>query len=427
MKRVLIFAALAFLIPNPVLGDDAKDDGDKKKETPKVMLPGVFESTRVHEVKFDTKQVASAKIKKLVPHGSTVEKGSLLFSVESKDYNKQLKEVERKLNTSELTLKETHFGHEQFRETQKLDRAAAERTWQAAKESYKGYLEFDKDYAVESAKFGLKQSQQSLEYLEEDLRQLERMYEEDELTEESEELVLTRARRAVESAKFRLRNTEVQVDRTLTQTLPDDEAAKKEAFERAKMAYEKAKLTADIARKKKELELQAANDSFNKEKEAVDELRSDFERLVVNSPANGIVFYGELDRGQIADKPSTLEVGSSIAKDQVVMTVVNPRKLQVRMTVSEKEIGELKAGMSGIAKPTAASDRELPVTVVSVDTVPYAKGKYDCVLSVKGKTDDLLPTMTCTVTFDLPDTSGDEKQEDGGAKTDKDEATKKDQ
>lgn len=422
MKRhsvILILLLSVFLLSGSAAADD-KDEKkpDTKKESSKVTLNGVFEAVKSHEVKFETKQVASAKIKKLVPHGSVVKKDDFLISFDRKAYAKQLREAERKFATAELTKKESDFANEQFRQTQQLDKEAAERTWTAAQQSHAGYLEFDRQYAIDSAKFSLKQSRNSLEYQEEDLRQLERMYKEDELTEESEELVLTRARRAVESAKFYLRSAEIRAERSLQQNLPREYESRKATHERAKMAYEKAKMSLEFARKKRRLENESGGDKFKQEKEKLEEIRADSDKLVITSPANGIVFYGALKKGQISDKQSAMKPESAVSKDQVIMTIANPKKLHVRTTVSEKDFAKLKVGMHGTAKPTSADDSPVEVEIISLDRVPFAKGKYDCILAIRDEVNDLHPSMTCSITFELE--SDDEDHDDDDDETKKD-------
>lgn len=403
------FSAFVFLLVllfgGATLAQDEKKDNEKKpdkEQSKKVTLTGTFEAIKSTEVTFDTKQVASAKIKKITANGSMVEKGDLLVSFEREDYKEQLEKAQRKMASSVLARKEAEFKQEQFEQTQKLDREAAKRAWQSAQDEYSGYLEFDRQYSIDSAKFSLKQSRQSIEYLEEDLRQLERMYEEDELTEESEELVLTRARRSLESAKFRLKNTEVRSERTLKQRLPREAESKKETHTRAKLTHEKAMAELEFARKKKQLEKDAADIAFKDEQEDLDELTADGEKLVLSAPTRGMVIYGELKRGQMSDKAAAMDKGTSVSKEQTVLTIVDPKRVQIRSSIPEKEIAKLKVGMRGTAKSTANPDREFNVVIKSIGQLPYSKGKYDCVLSIKGKSPDIMPTMTCSVEFEMP-------------------------
>jgi len=395
---------LILLFAGATLAQDAKDDEKKpdKEQPKKVTLTGTFEAIKSTEVVFDTKQVASAKIRKIAANGSMVNKGDFLVSFERDDHKEQLEKALRKMAGSELARKEAEFKQEQFEQTQKLDKEAAKRAWQSAQDAYNGYLEFDRQYSIDSAKFSLKQSKQSIEYLEEDLRQLERMYEEDELTEESEELVLTRARRSLESAKFRLKNTEVRSERTLKQRLPREADSKKETHHRAKLTHEKAMAELEFARKKKRLETEAADVAYKEEKEKLDELKADGNQFVVNAPTRGMVIYGELKRGQMSDKAAATDKGTSISKEQTILTIVDPKRLQIRTSVSEKDIAKLKTGMRGVAKPTSQADRELSVVIKSIGQLPYAKGKFDCVLSLKGGSQDLLPTMSCSIEFEMP-------------------------
>ena len=426
---LISWVSITLMAATLTAADKEENKSEKTKTPPKVTLNGVFEAVKTHEIEFDTEQLASAKVKKIVPHGTTVAKGDFLISLDRESYQKQLKEAERKFATAELTKRESDFANEQFRRTQQLDLEAAEREWKAAQDSFAGYLEFDRQYAIESAKFSLKRARNSLEYQEEDLRQLERMYKEDELTEESEELVLTRARRAVESAKFYLRNTEVRTERTLKESLPRDHESKKAAHERAKMKYEKTKLSLEVARKKKELEITTARVKFQDEKKKLEELQADAEKLLLTSHANGIVFYGALNQGQMSDKQSPLKKDAAVNKDQVIMTIVNPKKLQIRTTVTEKDIAKLSVGMIGTAKPTSAENKSFDVEIKTLDTVPYAKGKYACVLAIQGKTKEILPAMTCSLTFELENAdSGNEKPADDHKKdnSDHEKKTKKD-
>jgi len=180
MKRIMLLIVAAGLMF--ACGEEKKEEA---KEPPKVSLIGHFEAKKSVEVKFDVEHLGNAKVRRVAGRGIMVEQGDFLISFERDAYNDQLKAANRKMATTELTRKEAEFEHEQFVETQKLSKQAAEREWAAAQDAYQGYREFDRQYAIDSAKFSLKQSRNSLEYLEEDLRQLERMYLEDELTEDA--------------------------------------------------------------------------------------------------------------------------------------------------------------------------------------------------------------------------------------------------
>ena len=118
--------------------------------------------------------------------------------------DKQIKEAEIELRLAQLKLDDDEYAHEQFLETQKLDRAAAELARKKAQQDYDNFVQVDRERQIKSAAYNLKSSQSTLENAKEELEQLEQMYKEDDLTEESEEIVLKRAKQSVEFAEYRL-------------------------------------------------------------------------------------------------------------------------------------------------------------------------------------------------------------------------------
>lgn len=413
--RILTLVIL-FSMLGVTWGDDekkAEPEGAQKTETaktetPKVTISGVFESEQAAKVKVNLKQAAGVKVKKIVPHGTQVKKGEPVVWFDTEDIDKQLKEAESKYQVAELSMEETKFDFNQFMETQRLDREEAERNWQAAKQAYDAYVEFERKYDIESAEFGLASAKFQLEYAQEDLRQLERMYKEDELTEESEELILKRAKRDVESSEFRLKNTEFRTQQALEQTLPREKAVRESQLARAQMAYDKAMLSLRIAKQKKEIEFSEAKDKLDQQQKDLTELREDRKQHVLEAPEDGLVYHGDIDRGQMAEKRSALEQGTAVNKDQILVTIVSPRRLKIRLDVGEADVLKLREGLQGTAIPTALADVKLPVKVESVSAVPYAKGKFDCELSVDmQQAAGIMPGMGCAVTFETADSKND--------------------
>ncbi|MCA9262848.1 MAG: HlyD family efflux transporter periplasmic adaptor subunit [Planctomycetales bacterium] len=379
---------------------DATKEVTTQREDPTVELSGVFQSTRVSEVKLEMKHVASLTLKKVVPHGTKVENEQSIVWFDTEQLDKQLEETKRKVKLAELDMEEAEFDHQQFLQTQELDRAAANQAWQAAKQAYDNYVEFDRDYDVESAKFSRRSAREQLEYALEDLRQLERMYKEDELTEESEELVLDRARRNVESIRFRLRSTEEQTERQLSQSLPRERKQRESTYKRAEMEHDKALLSLRIARQKRNVELAKKKQELADLQKELTELRDERMHHVLVAPQAGIVYHGQLQRGQLPDKPSSLEEDTTINKGQTILTIVGPGKLRIHADVPESDIAKLSVGMRGVAVPTSYPETELSATIETLDSVPYVKGKFGCVITVKLSNDlKIVPGMTCQLKF----------------------------
>jgi multidrug resistance efflux pump len=409
------------LIPsNTVLADSpetSKANADKKPETesakPKTAEPlkikGVFEATESAELKLENKHFSSLKIERLVPHGTNVKKQQTVVGFETESLDEKIKDAERALRLAKLQLEDDEFAFDQFVQKQTLDREAAKRTRDRSQQAYDNYNKIDRDRRVLSAEFSLKASKAGLENVQEELKQLQQMYQEDDLTEESEEIVLKRAKQAVESAQFRFDGTKISTERTMKQGIPQSDAEQTETLKRAMMIFESKMRDLDSARVRKEIEIEKKRESFDKEKTELDEMRTERQAVVLKSPIDGIVLLGKLNRGRLGSKPSPLKVGSTVKTQQVIATVVDPNRLQVRVSLSEKNRMKISVGDRCDVIPTAVSsdlgangDQE-PATgkVSSITSVPYVAGAFDCVVSLDDseRLNQIVPTMTCELQF----------------------------
>ncbi len=386
-----------------------KDDPEPEKDEPKddtpttVRVDGVFEATEQAEISVDSEQVSSWEIKKLADHGSTITEGQNVVVFETEDIDKQLKKAETDLRLATLSLEDDEFAHDQFLETQKLDRQAAERTRKNAKQDYDNFVQVDRDREVLSAKFNLKSWLSSLENAQEELEQLEQMYLEDDLTEASEEIVLKRAEQAVESAQFRFDSAEISSERAISQTLPQSIANAEQTLAKAELAYEKAIRDLDSARKRRDIELQTKRDALKEQSDKRDELKQERKRIAITAPLSGIVLHGELTRGRLSEKPSQLEEGSKVTPKQVIATIADPQNLRIRLTLDEAKLYLVKPEKTCKITCEAFPDFTASGTVKSVSEVGYAAGKFDAVVEFKLPKDSpaLMPTMNCHLDFEV--------------------------
>ncbi len=396
-----LVATVVVAFPLVVHADDEPDSASDAK--PKVVtVKGVFEAIRSHELKADTEELSSLKIKRILPHGTRVNKGQNVVWFETEDVDKKIKEATATHRLAEITFEDDQFAYDQFIASQKLDRESAQRRFEQARQTFDNYVQFDRERMVESAHYSLKNARSSLENVREELEQLEQMYKEDDLTEESEEIVLKRAKHAVENAEYRLRGTEISTDRSINQSIPRSEAEQQDAFTRAEMSHVKAMRDLDVARRKRDIEMQQKRDKFKEAEKKFAKLKEERKHLVIRSPQEGILVHGKVTRGKISDKPSTLKDGSAATGSQVLATIVEPGRLQIRADLSENELRHVKAGAKGTVKVTAFPEAKAAATVKMVSAIPYAGTKYDCVLSVKLPKDAaVLPGMTCSVEFEI--------------------------
>ena len=118
------------------------------------------------------------------------------------------------------------------------------------------------------------------------------------------------------------------------------------------------------------------------------DLREDREAMVIRAPSDGLVYFGRCDRGQwpaAAAMGQKLQKGGIIAADEVFITVVAVRPIDIRAMVDEKDLLALTApGMLiGNVTPTVDPGRRLRARLTSVLPVPREPGKFDAVFAVE--------------------------------------------
>ena len=410
----LLAASLCLGIANhPVAAEDAAKP-DEKTEPKILSVTGVFEGLSSAEITADTEHTSSLEISRIVPHATHLKKDQNVVWFDTEDMDEKIKEAEIDLRLSKLKLDEEEFGYQQFIETQRLDRDAADQARDNARQDYDNFQRVDRDRQVLSAEFDLKASEASLDNATEELEQLQQMYDEDDLTEESEEIVLKRAKQSVEFAQFRLDNTKIQSERSVKQTIPRREIQQESELARAKLTYQKAIEDLDRARQRRDIEIKRSRDKFAKEETKLSEQRAERKTSVLKSPIEGILLHGKLTRGKLGDKPSTLDVKSTVTGSETIATVVNPNQLHVRVDLAEKDLAVVTVGTQCEVVPTAFPDHSLRGTVKSVSSVPYAVTKFDCVVSFQRTKPmpAIMPTMTCDLKFTMESDVDDDDDDD---------------
>lgn len=399
----LITSAAAQAEGEPNSASDSERGGTK--------LNGVVEAVTSHEISADTEQIASYTIERLLPHGTTVKAGENVVWFDSEPITDKMKAAEIAMRLATISMEEEEFNHKQFVAGQKLERAAAERTWRAAQQAYNNFVKVDRERTIKTQENTLKGSLASLENAREELEQLQQMYDADELTEESEEIVLKRAKRAVESAEFRHRSTEIAMDRALKQALPRTIAEQEATFARAEHAHAKAVRDISVASTRGQIEISKKRDAYKKAQQKHEELKAERKKVALASPIAGIVIHGKLTRGKLSDKPSLLKKGSSVAGSQVIATVLAPGKLQIRLDLSQKDLPTVTKGSRCTVTVPGVADFKAVGTVKSVSSIPYAGSRYDCVIGFSAGKQKITPTMACQLEFETSDPGETEKKE----------------
>jgi RND family efflux transporter MFP subunit len=369
-----------------------------------VSASGVFEAREMAAVRLDTEEWSTLVVEEAVPHGTSVKAGEVLIRFKLDELERAVREQEEAQVLAELALQQARHDLQALESSLQDELAAAERTRADLETDVQRFLTIERPMLQRTAENNLRTAEFYLEYAQEELRQLEKMYKADDLTEETEEIILKRAQRDVEQAEFYLEQTRLQTERTLQIDLPRQEISLQDALRRAKLAWEKARLELPAAVTRARLALEKQQHEFQQGAEKLEKLRRDRERLVVRSPSDGIVYYGQCTRGRWSSTQASegrYEKGASVTAKTVLMTVVQPRPLRVRASLNEKDLQGLAEGASGRAVCTAFPSAAVAVRLESLAGVPTAEGTYDVALSAELASDlpRLLPGMTCSITL----------------------------
>jgi len=292
-----------------------------------------------------------------------------------------------------------------------LDFEEAQRANQQAKEDFERYKEIERPMAVKSAEFMVKYYDFQLNYEKDELDQLEKMYEADDLTEETEEIVLKRQRNSVEFAEFSLESAKLNRDEMLKVRLPRADIRIKEALERTALARARAQtaLSLDLNRARYELEQRKKARAKSLDKHT--DLLADRELMEIESPADGIVFYGQNINGRWSDTQSLInkyKPHSNVSPGAILMTIVESRPVYVTSTVEEGKRPDVEDGQKAkITLPAEGSDR-IAAEVKSISSIPVSPGKFEINFDLEQDQipDWIVPGMSCKVqiiTFDKKD------------------------
>lgn len=371
-----------------------------------VRLSGIFEATRMTEVSIRPMAWSSPlTVDRAIELGTPVRRGDILVEFDHDKIDKAIEDAEVENATGDLALKQAEEELPILEKALPVDLAAALRAKTQADEDLTKFLEIDRAQSERNAQFMVKRSIESLEYAKEELRQLEKMYRSKDLTEETEEIILRRQRFQVESSEFNLKEAELRRDRTLKVDLPRQEQRERDNVVKLTIELEKARALLPLNLNQKRVALAKLRHDRARSVEKLANLRRDRDMFTVHAPVDGLVYYGRCERGHwsltaIAPK---LRKGGVIAPDEVFITVVSPRPLNIRATVDEKELHSLAQPkeLKGFVTPTFNPDLRLPARLLSVLTVPGGAGKFEAVVAVAIDDHDtaIRPGMTCTVNF----------------------------
>ncbi len=412
LSLVVLSAASVAIAAEPAAA--AKKNGEAAKAAPAtqtvkksplkitVELDSVLEGAATYPIAIRTKEWTALSVLSAAEHGATVKKGEVILKLDTEKIDRTIADMQADLKIADLGLKQLNSQLVAVEKTLPMDIEASKRMARIAEEDKTYFFDVERPFLVKANDFGLKMAEEMLEYQQEELRQLEKMYKADDITEETEAIVLKRGRDQVEKAKFLVEMSKLNHAHEVKFDLPRRDEQIKEATERRKIDAERNKIVAPLALQKLRLEVEKQKTQRALADEKLQRLVADRKLMVVEAPADGVVYYGKLTRGRLGDSNALTEIvanQSAVPANQVVMTIIQTRPMYLRATVSEGQLRDLRTGLKGTATPTSSPDSKLPVSLESLGNVPISAGSFDARFSVvlDGADALLMPGMTCKI------------------------------
>ncbi len=365
-------------------------------------VSGHFESEQMVELVLRPEVWKELSVLEAVAPGTQVKAGQTLVKLDTTKIDEALRDSETEAAIATLSLQQAEYEFALAKQTIPMDLQNAERRAAFSAEDRKRFEEIELPLTRRGVELNVRGAEHSLAYAREELEQLEKMYKADELVEETEEMIIKRQRAAVERAEYTLERTRIEADTTLNIGLPRRIEQVKTDDERQQLQRNHAVATLPIQLQLKELGFAKTQREHEKAAQRRENLRKDRLMMDIVAPIDGLVYYGRAERGRFAaagQMAQKLRPNGAISPNEVFMTIVQPRPLQVRIDIPETQIRHVKPGTRVTVKAAAYPDVTFNGSILSVANVPTSPGNFEAVVAVEGNEagDQVLPGMACTL------------------------------
>ena len=420
-----ILVALAVLITGATLSREINGQ-DSEPQTAiatkgdlqiQVQLPGVFVADNKDEIKMEpTKYSGDLIITRILAEGVYVKKGDVLLEFDTDKVDEAIEEAENESTDAEVELKKATAEFESAR----IDLEAI----QAHLKVELAHLQQEVEAAVSKQQMELAKNERGIVDAEYrltnslvDFETLKNIYDDRSIQDSaSGNILFERTKRQIDNQRKGIDVLKKELDyfekfdKSKTQLEKELDVEKKQA------EIKKQKVNLEAAVAEKESVVIKAQRKMNAATRKVDGLKLDRSQLRVESPRDGVLFYGqtgnEMPSGVIIFGASTndirkqLRIGGRVKTHKVLQTVAKMNNLSIKMSVDEDDIQHLKNGLSLTVYPDAFPSKNFAGELTNVDQIATKIGfaSPQRRFKVMGKcTDDgseLRSGMNCRVAID---------------------------
>jgi HlyD family secretion protein len=312
----------------------------------------------------------STKIISIVPEGTSVKNGDLLIELDSS-------EIEERLTSQELTCESGRFNYVQAQEALAIQKSVAdsnikeaELRLEFAKSDLQKYIEGDWPQQKNRAETAITIAAAELERVKDRLDWTTVLHKKgyatkselqaDSLTAQQKEVALSQAKedlrlltkydypKKLRSLEALAEQAQIELDRV-----------------KHRMSSQVAQAEADLASRKKTLDLQ---------EERLMELKKQQEMTKIYAPCDGLVIYASSGGG--GSYSTLIEEGATVRQKQEIIKVPDISQMVLEVRVHESNISKIAPGLTAYVTIDALPDRRFIGRVHKVSVLPDSSSRY---------------------------------------------------
>jgi RND family efflux transporter MFP subunit len=187
-------------------------------------------------------------------------------------------------------------------------------------------------------------------------------------------------------------------DRTKDVFIPRSLMQYQHAAEEAALLSAKANATTPHVIEKEKLEVEKLQFEQKKATDHLDRLKKDRDKLLVSSPADGVLYYGRWHANKwtgSSDVSNKLHVGNNVQPQDLNLTVVQSGPLEIQAVIPEEDLDAVAPGAAGRFEPKSVPDSKISVKLDKVSAAPQSEGQFGALFTIDGKSPEgLVAGMT---------------------------------
>ena len=345
-----------------------------------VNIAGVFVADDKDELSIEPSEYrGNLIVTKIVPEGVAAKKGDILMEFDQGELDEAIEAAQNEATDAEVELNKAKAEHQ----TALIDLDAKQAQLQVELESLQLEIEAaisQQELDLADKQNGIEDAQQRVADLRIDLQTLKDIYQEREIeigNSVSGKILIEREESRIANSEKDLLVREKEFaffqkfEKSKTQLDKELELEKK----RAELRKQKIVLEADVV--EKQSLVQKAHRKWTGAQQKVDGLLQDREQLQIQSPRDGLLFYGttgnELPAGVVVsgmpDSRRQLKIGGRINTHSVLLTVAAMDNLSIKMKVLEHDIQHLRKGLPVSIFPDAFPNTQFAGELTQVDQI----------------------------------------------------------